>query len=359
LRLLCVASITILGGALGYGSIRIADRLAAPRLELSATHLDLGTVSATQTVTGTVTLRNSGRAPLRIEATKASCGCTIAELGKHDFAPGEQADLKIKIVANSSLDPSATVAIASNDPTNPVQLITIKAHRPVVPVVTPSVLQFQGEGRADLPTTREVFVSADRFDIFAGGNRITATTPCGFLALSTDCETMPFKCRVEVRLLETSPRGHLQTTIHLSDQAGFVNDVVKVEAQIRSSHFLRQPPLIVARYGPEEDGPPTDGVTLRHRRGAAPDIQGLVFSTEIAGLLTADVVAQDSEVTRLRISHRVLPISHHVLPAMLDGYLAIHVAGEAAEEFRLPVTWCHSHDNEPANNHRSPHQIVP
>jgi len=93
--LLSVGAATVIGGAIGYGSIYINWIVSAPRLDLSSSHLDLGVLAPNQTATRTVTLRNGGRRGLRIEAVKASCGCTTAELETSELAPGEQTDLTI------------------------------------------------------------------------------------------------------------------------------------------------------------------------------------------------------------------------------------------------------------------------
>lgn len=106
-----------------------AEELAnSPRLSFDKTSYDFGIIKQSDKVTTQFVMTNKGKSPLKIRQTKANCGCTVAQLPKNTLAPGESQTVKV------TFDPTGrrgvqqkSVSIFSNDPTNPTQMITIKA----------------------------------------------------------------------------------------------------------------------------------------------------------------------------------------------------------------------------------------
>ena len=72
-----------------------AQAAAAPKLEVSTSVWDFGQKWAGEKAETTITLRNVGDAPLRIEKVKTSCGCTAASMKKKLLEPGESEEVKI------------------------------------------------------------------------------------------------------------------------------------------------------------------------------------------------------------------------------------------------------------------------
>jgi hypothetical protein len=106
-----------------------AEELAkAPRLSFDKTSNDFGNIKQTDKVSTEFVMTNNGKSVLNIRQTKSNCGCTVANLPKMTLAPGESETIKV------SFDPTGrrgvqqkSISIFSNDPTNPTQMITIKA----------------------------------------------------------------------------------------------------------------------------------------------------------------------------------------------------------------------------------------
>jgi hypothetical protein len=72
--------------------------------------------------------KNTGNALLRITRVYAPCGCTVAELAKKDYAPGESGILKVTYRAGSgSGSTSKRVEVSSNDKAKPKVILTLKA----------------------------------------------------------------------------------------------------------------------------------------------------------------------------------------------------------------------------------------
>lgn len=108
--------------------------MRGPRMRFeSATH-DYGRLRSDQ---GKVTHRwiyhNEGDQPLRIIETRPSCGCTATVVEQDEIPPGGRGALEV------TFDPSGqhgtvrkTLAVTSNDPTEPSVLLTIRAYVEVV-----------------------------------------------------------------------------------------------------------------------------------------------------------------------------------------------------------------------------------
>src|SRR5512134_4022846 len=79
---------------------------AQPRLELSATEWNFGTVWQGEDQTCKITVTNAGNAPLQITGVKTSCGCTAAHKPKETLSPGESDTLEIVYNAKKKVGPA-------------------------------------------------------------------------------------------------------------------------------------------------------------------------------------------------------------------------------------------------------------
>jgi transcriptional regulator len=131
-----------------------ATQTAAPKLEVSTSLWDFGQKWAGEKAETTITLKNVGDAPLRIEKVKTSCGCTAASVKKKLLEPGESEDVKVTYDTNKAVETvSQKIHIHSNDPTSPVVTIEVKGQiRQVVKVSEKQGLNFGSLGRNDALT---------------------------------------------------------------------------------------------------------------------------------------------------------------------------------------------------------------
>jgi len=103
---------------LGLG-IALADEAAVkqPKVEISPSAYDFGTVKEGEKATATFKIKNTGDADLIIYDAKPSCGCTVANLSTKDLKPGETATLEaVYNSANASGQVHKNVAVSTNDP---------------------------------------------------------------------------------------------------------------------------------------------------------------------------------------------------------------------------------------------------
>jgi len=94
------------------------ENVSLPAFEFTETTHDFGTITEGEVVEHTFTFKNVGEAPLVIQNTSASCGCTTPNYSREPVAPGETGEVQVKF--NSQSRPGVqnkTITITAN--TNP------------------------------------------------------------------------------------------------------------------------------------------------------------------------------------------------------------------------------------------------
>ena len=113
---------------------------AQPKLEIvGGDKYDWGEVKLSDSPLKTkVILKNSGTEELHIQNVKPSCGCTTAPLDKDKLAPGETANLDIKLKVSHGGPIAKNITITSNDPSGTKR--TLRLHADVIELlkVSPS-----------------------------------------------------------------------------------------------------------------------------------------------------------------------------------------------------------------------------
>lgn len=106
-----------------------------PAIMVSPDSFDFGTLEQEQVRTTEVTITNAGGAPLEIERLETTCGCTAAEPDEKVLQPGESTRLTITFDSKRFMgDQHKSVLIHTNDPTEPMKEIKIRAfvHAPLI-----------------------------------------------------------------------------------------------------------------------------------------------------------------------------------------------------------------------------------
>jgi len=88
---------------------------ALPQFEFKELNYDFGTITEGEVVEHTFTFTNTGEAPLVIQSTSASCGCTTPSYSREPVAPGETGEVQVKF--NSQNRPGVqnkTITITAN-----------------------------------------------------------------------------------------------------------------------------------------------------------------------------------------------------------------------------------------------------
>lgn len=130
---------------------------AQPNLVLEPGSLDFGTMTQRQTRDATVTLSNTGDAPLEITKVDATCGCTVPELAVTTLGPGDQTVMKVQF--NSQQFQGKQVKYLKIHTDSPQQ----------------RVVDFLVEANIEVPLTMEPAQTLMRFPQVRGGTTSTLT----------------------------------------------------------------------------------------------------------------------------------------------------------------------------------------
>jgi len=117
--------------------------------------IDFGTVEEGPPVAVTVTVRNTGTAPVEITNVRTNCACTEAVLEKHSLNPGEQAELNVIYTTDGRPGPfEKKVIFTTNIPgEEPLEIFTLKGTVNEAPsakiAATPRRITLAGNDRRD------------------------------------------------------------------------------------------------------------------------------------------------------------------------------------------------------------------
>lgn len=107
----------------------LSSQQTAPHLAVSKLSHDFKVMEAGGYESVNITISNTGRGPLKIEALEANCDCLEYELNNMEIPVGESASLKVSFNAKNRLGyERKTLALFTNDPDQPTKVLTFKAH---------------------------------------------------------------------------------------------------------------------------------------------------------------------------------------------------------------------------------------
>lgn len=126
--------------------------------DLETPIIDLGTILDTEPATGTIRFRNTGNTALMVPSVSTTCGCTVAELPKNEFAPGESVELEVEFDPRGKTAGrhEQTVTFRTSDPANPMVAVKVRAF--VKPLISIEPMQVN-LGQVTKHTRKETLIS--------------------------------------------------------------------------------------------------------------------------------------------------------------------------------------------------------
>lgn len=104
------------------------QKMKAPKLVFEKTTHDFGKLKQGDIVTTDFKFTNTGKQELVIRKSKASCGCTASEPDKKVLKPGESSNIAVTFNSTGRKGiEKKTITVISNDPANPVQVLSIQS----------------------------------------------------------------------------------------------------------------------------------------------------------------------------------------------------------------------------------------
>jgi hypothetical protein len=106
--------------------------------------LDLGSVTEDSIAHGTIEFMNGGDSTLIIGGIQTSCGCTVADLKKREYAPGEKGEINVQFNTRGYTGMARKSVMISIDQGSPAR-VRVELQTNVIPLleIDPSFVNFQ------------------------------------------------------------------------------------------------------------------------------------------------------------------------------------------------------------------------
>lgn len=203
----------------------------APRIAAGERRADLGQLWIGEERTREFACRNDGDAPLTFGEVRSSCGCLLADFERGDLAPGATRVVRVKFVADKSLDRvEKELRVATNDPATPWLVVTLAADVHPLYLFTPPAAVWK-ELVLGEPATQQVAIA------IADGSAVRFSAPKvdepGFTAESV-APPGGAAAAVAVRFDGKARVGtHLFHVVLPSDHPRVAQALIPVEATVR------------------------------------------------------------------------------------------------------------------------------
>ena len=144
---------------------------ARAELKWDQTAIELHPGATDKTAVAHFKYQNNGDKPVHFASVKGSCSCTVAQPPKNDVAPGEKGEIVATFtIGDRTGTQTKNVTVQTDDPKNPVQLLTLTTFIPTGLDVSPAFIFWQS---GEEPKFKSITVKANK-DFFA--KQVTATS---------------------------------------------------------------------------------------------------------------------------------------------------------------------------------------
>jgi Protein of unknown function (DUF1573) len=337
-----LAGSTTVGINVGFLLIGLSDR-AGPRLIISETSLDFGTLPTSNSATKLVLLRNEGMRSLEIEDVHGSCGCTEVAIDKKTLARGEVATLKMIVTGQPA--ELAYIFVKSNDRRRPNQVIEIRYKEPVRVIAIPTQVDFHHVSHLTLPQTKRVVLKFLDKSLYSKVTHIGTRITSEFVKVEILSDEAGNQVFLDVTLLATAPTGRMTYNMQVIDSKHSFRPIdVGIDVSIPSDSWSDPGTLVVGPFAGKEAAQ-LSRVIVKYLGAIQKDRQlalGVHFDTPLLDLIGANVVeAQKDGGVVIQIFEKAHNSPKRIVPGReLKGHLFISEQGKqplANEAFSIPV----------------------
>jgi hypothetical protein len=253
-RRLGAGAVLVLLGLLAHSTA-----LAAPKLAVPKTDVEVGNLTSGESAEGTFTLENQGSDPLVISNVGTSCGCTTTSYPK-TLAPGETGVLKATLASNPhwSGRVQKEITVNSNDPERPLLTLHLAADmRPLFQISpNPVIVKYkQGDVIRQVITIKP---SSDKEPVVRVLGVASATPEAEARLLPDTAGSGPsarapgasatarrtVRCQVEVTVRPPKDAGDMAACVTLKTSHPKVQTVPLVISLLAQDAITAQPPAI-------------------------------------------------------------------------------------------------------------------
>lgn len=220
-RRLCLRSFVVCAGALSLGCENATSPSGPPLIHFPRVSQDLGEISiAPQGRDVEFSFVNRGLSPLHVSRLVTSCGCVDAVARPATVAPGGTGTIAVRIAPAESEEKRASVAVHSDDASNPVAHISL-SWRAVAPLdIDPVLLEF-GSVRPGVAVERTVKLNRQATTV--------SELPCSVSRV--ECSPAgAIRCKLEDRLVggPASATQLLRVTLMPGDESGYQRGTIQL-----------------------------------------------------------------------------------------------------------------------------------
>ncbi|MBX3379787.1 MAG: DUF1573 domain-containing protein [Phycisphaeraceae bacterium] len=115
---------------------------------------NFGKILSSNSVEHVFKFKNTGDANLVITSASGSCHCTVPQLSKSEYEPGETGEIRVIFdpKGKAAGPVQQRVTVVSNDPTSPTSSLTIEADVQPIVTIEPRILAFNQIGKGESST---------------------------------------------------------------------------------------------------------------------------------------------------------------------------------------------------------------
>ncbi|WOO41644.1 DUF1573 domain-containing protein [Rubellicoccus peritrichatus] len=140
-------------------SLLLSGPFCHAALEWESTRLDLPAKVGEEEIIGVFKFKNTGDNAIEILTTRSSCGCTIPEMAKQVYAPGESGELKAVFTIGNRTGPQRkTITVTTNSPEQRVTRLVLSTDIPEVANIRPKMLLWR---KGSEPEWKEAIIRTD------------------------------------------------------------------------------------------------------------------------------------------------------------------------------------------------------
>jgi hypothetical protein len=219
-----------------------------PHLTFEKSVHDYGSVGPSSSNPAEFPFTNTGKGVLKIERFHTPCGCTVPELAKKEYAPGESGIIRVRYTAPAGAATDVKpIYVYSNDPQKPQYELTIKAQVAVNVEITPQdVSLLLNQDNAGMPKLTVKSIDGKEFGITS----VTSTNDAVKISFDPKkkASEIVLDPKVDMEKLKTTTTGVIQIrTDH--PQSG----LLMVRFNAKPMYEVSRPRIILQNILPGEE----------------------------------------------------------------------------------------------------------